>query len=528
LSGAGGRATIGAMSAVRSLLGPALAAAAGLLLGLLAAPSVAAPSPASTDEARLVRQDRQRQQNQQAGQSGQTEILTAFEARDYATAERLLRAALEADPGNPMHLYNLACLHSLRREAEPALERLKEAISAGFRNWAHLAEDPDLAFLRSLPEYAQVQRLVEGLVRDGVGGANAAEASLRNWIGRFGERHYRVERDPQRNLIIVTSLDEASHREMIETIDRQADHLVRTLFDEYPRHPALLVVPRPEDAERFFGSGSTAGLYEHERRRLITRDIGESLRHELVHLLHHAQMERTGQRHPIWVQEGLATLYEAYTLRADGGVEFRPNSRHNVAFRASRAGVVRPWREVLAATPEQFMRQGPRLYPQVRSMWEFFAEEIGLPRFWRLYLDTYPQSPDGTLAIETAFGAPIEQIERRWRRWVVARGPIDDAVRPGDAWLGVEGEDRPDGVLVRRVAQRSAAALAGVRRGDLLVEIDGEEIRSDRELILAIAGRSPGEQVEVVVRRRGERVPLVAVLQPMPRSAGGSAIAPGR
>ncbi|NIM60902.1 MAG: hypothetical protein GTO30_04390, partial [Acidobacteria bacterium] len=53
----------------------------------------------------------------------------------------------------------------------------------------------------------------------------------------------------------------------------------------------------------------TGGIYEHERRRLIARDIGASLRHELTHAYHYADMDRLGQRHPLWVQEGIATLY---------------------------------------------------------------------------------------------------------------------------------------------------------------------------------------------------------------------------
>lgn len=449
-------------------------------------------------------------------------IVEAFGRRDYAAAERLLGEALAADPGHPTHLYNLACLHSLRGEAEPAAARLAEAIAAGFDEWAIVMEDPDLAFLRASPAFASLHAAAE---RSGAkaGAANAAESSLRAWLARFGERHYRVERDERRRLLVATGLDEASHREMVAGIDRLADLLVETLFGEPLHHPVLLVVPRPEDAERFFSNETTAGLYEHSRRRLVTRDIGESLRHELVHAFHHAQMERIGQRHPIWVQEGLATLFENFAAGSGGEPLFRPNSRHNIAYRAARAGVARPWREVLSATPERFMQSSTRLYPQVRSMWEFIAAEAGLARFWKLYLETFPESPDGTLALREAFGEELDAIERRWRRWVVDRGPIVDAVRPGDASLGLEGEDRPDGVLVRRLLPGSAAALAGVRRGDLLFEIDGEEIRSARELLLAIAGREVGERVRLAVRRGGERVELDASLRPLSSNAGGAA-----
>ena len=175
-------------------------------------------------------------------------------------------------------------------------------------------------------------------------------------------------------------------------LDAQADHLVATLFERYPRTPVLLVVARPEDAAAFFADGTTAGLYEHARRRLITRDIGESLRHEFTHLLHHAQMERLGQRHPIWIQEGLASLYEHHRLDASGRVEFLPNSRHNVAYRAARAAVARPLRELVGLSHREFMDESTRLYPQSRALFEFIAAEAGLPRFWQAYLETFPES----------------------------------------------------------------------------------------------------------------------------------------
>ena len=80
-----------------------------------------------------------------------------------------------------------------------------------------------------------------------------------------------------------------------------------------------------------FDRPEVRGMYLHPARRLVSRDAGQSLQHEFVHLMHFAHMERTGQRHPIWVQEGLASLYEDYTLRADGSVEFHPNIRFNFA-----------------------------------------------------------------------------------------------------------------------------------------------------------------------------------------------------
>jgi len=452
-------------------------------------------------------------------------VVEAFGRGDHATAERLLLDLLAADPGDPEHLYNLACAKSLQGDPEASIGRLLEAVDAGFRDARFLAEDPDLAAARAHPNFARVLAAV-GRVAEG-GGRRAAETGLAAWLDRFGASRYRVEDDPGRNLLIATALEGDSHQEMLAMLDAQADHLVADLFERYPQTPVLLIVARPEDAAAFFADGTTAGLYEHARRRLITRDIGESLRHEFTHLLHHAQMERLGQRHPIWIQEGLASLYESHRIDEAGTVEFLPNSRHNVAYRAARAAVTRPLRELVGLSHRAFMDESTRLYPQTRAIFEFIAAEAGLARFWRTYLETYPESPDGTAALLASFGEEdLDTLDRRWRRWVIARGPIDDSVRPGDASLGIEGEDRPDGVRISRTLPGGAARLAGVRRGDLLVAIDDASIRSGRELVLAIAGRRPGEAVTLRIRRGDATLELAATLRALPDTAGGSAIAP--
>lgn len=452
-------------------------------------------------------------------------VVEAFGRGDHAGAERLLLDLLAADPGHPEHLYNLACARSLQGDPAGAVERLLEAVDAGFRDARFLLEDPDLDAARRHSDFTRVLAAVERVAA--AGGREAAETGLAAWLERFGPSRYRVEDDPGRNLLIATALEGDSHREMLAMLDAQADHLVATLFERYPRTPVLLVVARPEDAAAFFADGTTAGLYEHARRRLITRDIGESLRHEFTHLLHHAQMERLGQRHPIWIQEGLASLYEHHRIDESGRVRFLPNSRHNVAYRAARAAVTRPLRELVGLSHREFMDESTRLYPQTRAIFEFIAAEAGLERFWRTYLETFAESPDGTAALLASFGAvDLDDLDRRWRRWVIERGPIDDAVRPGDASLGIEGADRPDGVEIERVLVGGAARAAGVRRGDLLVAIDDVPIRSGRELVLAIASRRVGETVLLRLRRGDDTVEMAAQLRPLPGSAGGAAVRP--
>ena len=52
-------------------------------------------------------------------------------------------------------LVALAGLHSLRKEKELSLAALQTAREAGFHDWPALARDPDLAFVRTQPEFSE-------------------------------------------------------------------------------------------------------------------------------------------------------------------------------------------------------------------------------------------------------------------------------------------------------------------------------------------------------------------------------------
>jgi len=58
-----------------------------------------------------------------------------------------------------------------------------------------------------------------------------------------------------------------------------------------------------------------------------------------------------------------------------------------------------------------------------------------------------------------------------------------------------------EGVVILEVAPGSPADAAGLREGDVVVFFDGKEIRTSEELIEAVRGRRPGDEVTYAIRR---------------------------
>jgi hypothetical protein len=323
--------------------------------------------------------------------------------------------------------------------------------------------------------------------------------------------------DTKAGLAFATYLDEAAHERMKETLAKLERHLLKAYFGKPPESLALVAIVRPNDAHMYLERPEIRGMYLHRERRLVARDTGQSLQHEFVHLIHYADMQRRGQLHPIWIQEGLASLYEDYTIRDDGHVEFHPNIRFNIARRQVVTGAAQEWRALMNMAPERFMQDAESHYPQVRAIFEFFAKERELENFYRELVATAKEDPTGIRAVERTFGAPLAKVETRWRTWMRERGAVDDRVSPGDASLGVTVEDVGGGVRIRAFGQGSAARAAGLRVGDVMYSVAGAPVRNRDELVLIVARLRLGESVEVRFRRGDSDSVLMVSPRPLGR-----------
>jgi len=119
------------------------------------------------------------------------------------------------------------------------------------------------------------------------------------------------------------------------------------------------------------------------------------------------------------------------------------------------------------------------------------------------------------------FAIPAEMVKR----------VVDAAVNEGRIvrpWLGLkaqsvtydiaksQGMNRPVGVMVTEVFDDGPADAAGLKRGDLITEIDGREVFDENGLKFLAATRSPGEVSQLKVLHGGRYETVGVTLAPPP------------
>lgn len=114
------------------------------------------------------------------------------------------------------------------------------------------------------------------------------------------------------------------------------------------------------------------------------------------------------------------------------------------------------------------------------------------------------------------FAIPIDLV-----RGVVDQIKLNGRVIRG--WMGISPDDLTSaerqalglddnaGILLESVHEGGPAAAAGLRRDDVVLSINGEPIMSRRQALLIAAGTDPGDEVEIVVMRDGERFQVTVI-----------------
>lgn len=121
------------------------------------------------------------------------------------------------------------------------------------------------------------------------------------------------------------------------------------------------------------------------------------------------------------------------------------------------------------------------------------------------------RSDSGTAANNIGFSISTKEVLR------VVKTLRDQAngVQRKQGYLGVGLTDRTDGgqgAVIANVEPGSPAETAGVKEGDIVVEINNEMITGRTGMIASVRDAQPGESIAIVVERAGKQLTLNATL----------------
>lgn len=117
-----------------------------------------------------------------------------------------------------------------------------------------------------------------------------------------------------------------------------------------------------------------------------------------------------------------------------------------------------------------------------------------------------------------------------------ARRAMEDVRKVGHVqvpWMGISYGDITDeiasvfklpakqGVIVADVEKGGPSALAGIRKGDIIVEVDGKKITGGGDLQKALQGKNVGDELVATIIRDGKRQKVTIALQEMPMRLRG-------
>ncbi len=440
-----------------------------------------------------------------------TEAIGHLNGKRYSSALSVYRTILTAYPEDTNALYNVACVLSRMGHARKALEFLKNAVDWGFIDFSHICADPDLARVRRLQEFGSLLEHKEDYIRRSQSNTVSiiSEQLLEKgvWVG-----NYSVLSDPENMISYVYAMPDSKLAEIRTRLEAYAEIQWKNLFAGRPGSPVYVVLLSRKDTPKILkGIG---GLFNPATNILYCGSSGFNsllnssvVMHEFTHALHWGDANARLQVHPMWLQEGLATLFESSELRGNRAVpvhSYRLGIVQNALVRDASV----PWEDFFNLDYYSFMRGATICYAQARYILMYFDDLGKLREFYREYTEdeAYNSELKTSEVFKKVFKKDMADVERDWEAWIMKQHV------PELPFLGIKLRLGPTHVQVGELVHGGAAYTAGLRAGDIISEADGTGIECSDDLFEMLSRKKPGDIIELSVMREGRKLHISVTL----------------
>ncbi|GAB5496191.1 MAG: hypothetical protein Phyf2KO_12710 [Phycisphaerales bacterium] len=438
--------------------------------------------------------------------------IKAFQKQDFDEAEKLWKRWADRDPQAFVPVYNIACSRSLRGDIKGASEHILTAIERGFADINQLKTDPNLKAFRRTDTYDQLVEAWPTFLDRRV------DADLEAAKKTYGSR-YNYTKDSKYRLAFASSYDTITSRQAREEVRRTADWAIKNVFrdlqgaDDGLDPWVMVVLPTKQHfivwANQTYGqmhasaTSQLGGAYAHDQKKLVTQDLGSTLRHEFFHVLHWRSADRLGQRHPVWIQEGLASIVEDMDQTRQGRWEPAISWRTNSIKRLAEQNLLTPIERLATMPRSRFAGNRPLSnYAHARAVFMYLHERGKLADFYEDYTTSYSEDPQGLSALLRTLGVSDKQFDKDFRAWALGLEEVYEQNSPPNLGIGVVLDVSPgDGPVVLQVTHRSAQT-AGLRPGDVITGLNNRSVRDLNEFYRVLTGLRKGQRVEIDYRRR--------------------------
>jgi hypothetical protein len=445
------------------------------------------------------------------------EAMELMKKKEYAKAAEKYEVILQANTNDVGALYNSACAYARSGDFAKALDRLRKSVEGGFVNFGHIGRDPDLDSLRGEAAYKKLFAQKDRYVRQ------ASERAVRTLVENLARKKidatpYKSVFDEERNFVYLHAKSDEEFAQVRQGLERFAECFWKTLVDRKPEQPLYIVLLTAADAPKAMPMSGVGGFFRREDNALFCSERPASkllnasiVFHEFTHGLHWADQAAREQEHPIWIMEGLSTLFES-SLQEGGRLVPQPSYRMAVVQEAVKAKRSIPWDTFMKLDNARFVRNADVCYAQGRCILLYFFAQDKLRAFYEAYTSdsVYARDKTGLEAIQAAFGKPAAEVEQDWKEWVLKQEA------PSVAFLGVITDEKDGRLIVKSVIPKSPANSAKIRKDDVIVAVEETPVASKDDLMEVVGTRKTGDEIDIHLERGGSPLEVTAKLAERP------------